>query len=75
MCEDVRHSAKWRDDRIAKLERERDELEKALTAAVNSLDCLARAGSRDNEYLSDMIDVQGYAHSRASEAHRLLEKK
>jgi hypothetical protein len=55
---------------------ERDALREALTGATRSLETLSHAGSRDaGEHLSDLIDVRGYAASRARVAAATLKVK
>ncbi len=44
----------------------------ALADAANSLLALSNAGGRHDLGLADMIDVRGYAHSRAAVARRAL---
>lgn len=47
----------------------------ALEESAKSLEALSTAGARTgSEYLQDMIDVRGYAASRAREARAAIEK-
>jgi hypothetical protein len=54
------------------LERRVQALWKALEASTRSLETLSLAGGRDQPMLADLMDVRGYANSRAREARKAL---
>ena len=58
-------------DEADRLRRERDDARAALRAAATSLRTLSYAGARDST-LEDLVDVRGYANSRATVARAAL---
>jgi len=57
---------------LVALRAENERLRGALADAASSLSALSNAGGRHDPGLADMIDVRGYAHSRAAVARRAL---
>jgi len=56
-------------DMLAQARKENERLRDALRDAASSLKCLSLVGSRDgSDMLEDLIDVRGYAASRAGVA-------